>query len=252
MSRGNGCRKIDFAFHEDDPTHALVCRPNTVGDAGAPRVTPGAQPEEQEPGPHNRRPRFASATDPAGTVTGSHIDRVFLPQALRSCHDSHRNRPRSPGDRAVAEMYDVDREAFADLPNFTQVFSARPEVYAAWRQLNGAIKANMEPRRYELATIAAARRLRSSYCRLAHGAVLMARFFQPEAVRALVDDYRTADLEPADVAVMDLADKSRRTPRQSRKSISTSCEPSDSPTARFSTSYSLQRRDASLARHSTH
>ena len=59
----------------------------------------------------------------------------------------------------MAEMYDVDREAFGGLPNFTKAFSLRPEVYAAWRQLNGAIKANMDLRRYELATLAAARRL---------------------------------------------------------------------------------------------
>jgi uncharacterized peroxidase-related enzyme len=108
---------------------------------------------------------------------------------------------------AVAEMYERDREALGDLPNFTKAFSLRPEVYAAWRHLNGAIKANMDQRRYELATVAAARRLRSSYCTLAHGSVLMTTFLEPEAVRALVDDFRTANLEPADVAVMELADK---------------------------------------------
>ena len=56
---------------------------------------------------------------------------------------------------------------------------AAPEVYAAWRELNGAIKAGMDLRRYELATIAAARRLRSSYCMLAHGAILADRFMDP-------------------------------------------------------------------------
>jgi uncharacterized peroxidase-related enzyme len=115
--------------------------------------------------------------------------------------------PEARATGAVAEMYEVDREAFGDLPNFTKAFSLRPEVYAAWRHLNGAIKTNMDLRRYELATVAAARRLRSSYCTLAHGSVLMANFLEPEAVRALVDDPRTADLEPADLAVMELADK---------------------------------------------
>jgi uncharacterized peroxidase-related enzyme len=108
---------------------------------------------------------------------------------------------------AVAEMYWGDRETFGDLPNFTKAFSLRPDVYAAWLQLNRAIKSNMDLRRYELATLAAARRLRSSYCTLAHGSVLMAKFLEPEAVRALVDDYRTADLDPTDLAVMELADK---------------------------------------------
>lgn len=115
--------------------------------------------------------------------------------------------PESQASGPAAEMYELDRELFGDLPNFTKAFSARPEVYAAWRQLNAAIKANMDLRRYELATLAAARRLRSSYCTLAHGSVLMAKFLEPGVVRALVDDYRAAGLEPADLAVMDLADK---------------------------------------------
>jgi uncharacterized peroxidase-related enzyme len=115
--------------------------------------------------------------------------------------------PEAEATGAVADIYGSDRDTFGYLPNMTQAFSLRPEVYAAWRQLNGAIKAGMELRRYELATVAAARRLRSSYCTLAHGSVLIDKFMDPEAVRAIVDDYHDADLEPVDVAVMDLADK---------------------------------------------
>ena len=48
--------------------------------------------------------------------------------------------------------------------NYERAFELRPEVYAAWVQLNSAIKAGMDLRRYELATLAAARPLRSSYC----------------------------------------------------------------------------------------
>lgn len=108
---------------------------------------------------------------------------------------------------AVADMYQRDREAYGELPNFTRAFSPRPGVYAAWRQLNEAIKANMEPRRYELATLAAARRIGSSYCTLAHGSILIDKFLEPDKLRALVDDYRTADLDPADLAVIEVADK---------------------------------------------
>ncbi len=115
--------------------------------------------------------------------------------------------PDASATGAVTEMYERDRATFGYLPNFTQAFSLRPQVYAAWRQLNGAVKANMDQRRYELATVAAAHRLRSSYCTLAHGSVLLEGFFESEALRAIVDDYRTADLDPVDVAVMDLADK---------------------------------------------
>jgi alkylhydroperoxidase family enzyme len=76
----------------------------------------------------------------------------------------------------VADMYEADRAAFGYLPNLTRAFSARPEVYLAWKQLNGAVKAGMDLRRYELATVAAAGELRSSYCSLAHGKVLLDRF----------------------------------------------------------------------------
>ena len=108
---------------------------------------------------------------------------------------------------AVADMYETDGATFGHLPNFTRAFSPRPEVYAAWRQLNGAIKAGMDLRRYELATVAAARRLRSSYCMLAHGSVLAERFLEADALRAVVEDHRSAGLDPVDVAVMDLAEK---------------------------------------------
>jgi alkylhydroperoxidase family enzyme len=63
--------------------------------------------------------------------------------------------------------------------NSERAFAERPEVLAAWVQLNGAIKAGMDLRRYELATLAAARRLRSSYCSLAHGTVLREHFDEP-------------------------------------------------------------------------
>jgi len=89
--------------------------------------------------------------------------------------------------------------------NFERAFEARPDVYAAWVQLNTAIKASMDLRRYELVTLAAARSLRSSYCCLAHGSVLRDRFAEP--VREIALDHRTAGLDEVDVAVMDLAER---------------------------------------------
>jgi uncharacterized peroxidase-related enzyme len=89
--------------------------------------------------------------------------------------------------------------------NYERAFAERSEVYAAWMQLNGAIKAGMDLRRYELVTLAAARRLRSSYCSLAHGTVLRERFGEPVLEIAL--DRRAAGLSEVDVAVMDLAER---------------------------------------------
>jgi uncharacterized peroxidase-related enzyme len=89
--------------------------------------------------------------------------------------------------------------------NYERAFAERPEVYAAWVQLNTAVKDGMDLRRYELATLAAARRLRSSYCCLAHGTVLAERFGEP--VRQIALDHRAAGLDEVDVAVMDLAER---------------------------------------------
>ncbi|MDR2985069.1 MAG: carboxymuconolactone decarboxylase family protein [Nocardiopsaceae bacterium] len=89
--------------------------------------------------------------------------------------------------------------------NFERAFEPRPEVFAAWNQLNTAIKAGMDLRRYELATLAAARKLRSSYCCLAHGTVLAERFGEP--VAQIATDRRAAGLSEIDVAVMDLAER---------------------------------------------
>ena len=105
-------------------------------------------------------------------------------------------------------MYETDREVFGGfLPNLTKGFSPRPDVYAAWRQLNGAIKANMDLRRYELATLAAASRLRSSYCALAHGSILLDKFMGPDDVRAVVGNHDARALDDVDRAVIELADK---------------------------------------------
>lgn len=89
--------------------------------------------------------------------------------------------------------------------NYERAFAERPDVYAAWGELLGAIKANMDLRRYELVTLAAARRLRSSYCSLAHGKVLAEQFGEP--VEAIARDFRAAGLDEVDIAVMELAER---------------------------------------------
>ena len=107
----------------------------------------------------------------------------------------------------VAELYQEDRDRLGYVANYTRVFAHRPDVFRSWQMLNGAVKAAMDARRYELATLAAARRLRSSYCMLAHGKVLAERFLEHAAVRELAVDRHAAGLDPTDVAVMDLAEK---------------------------------------------
>ena len=89
-----------------------------------------------------------------------------------------------------------------DGTNMERAFVLRPEVYAAWRQLVTAVKASSDERRYELATLAAARRLRSSYCALAHGKVLAEQFYDFESVPGLPDG-----LDDVDGAIMAFAEK---------------------------------------------
>jgi alkylhydroperoxidase family enzyme len=96
---------------------------------------------------------------------------------------------------------------FIDVPegdgaNLERAFAARPEVYAAWRRLVEAVMAASDERRYELATLAAARRLRSSYCSLAHGKVLAEKFYDYETVPALPEG-----LDAADRAIMAFAEQ---------------------------------------------
>jgi uncharacterized peroxidase-related enzyme len=115
--------------------------------------------------------------------------------------------PEDQATGALAAMYETDRQTFGYLPNLTKGFSLRPDVYAAWRQLNGAVKANMDLRRYELATVAAAKRLRSSYCTLAHGSVLLDKFLSPDDLRAVVGARDAGALDSVDTAVIEFADK---------------------------------------------
>jgi uncharacterized peroxidase-related enzyme len=110
-------------------------------------------------------------------------------------------------DGRVAEQYDEERAAKGYVPNYVQMLSLRPDVYDAWGNLISTIKGNMDLRRYELVTFAAARELRSSYCMLAHGKVLLDKFLDQAALRDLVVQ---PPLDEAEQAVMELAAKVAR------------------------------------------
>ena len=77
--------------------------------------------------------------------------------------------PPSDAQGPVREMYEQVRARFGYVPNWAQAFSLRPGVREGWAALLKSIQSNLWVRNYELATLAAARALRSSYCSLAHG-----------------------------------------------------------------------------------
>jgi uncharacterized peroxidase-related enzyme len=107
----------------------------------------------------------------------------------------------------VQEMYEGDRATRGYVPNYAKVFSHRPQVMGAWGNLLGSIRSNLELRRYELVTLAASRALRSSYCMLAHGSVLLNNGFSSKQLAAVADDYTQAGLTPVEVAIMAFAEQ---------------------------------------------
>jgi len=108
----------------------------------------------------------------------------------------------------AARVLDAARDPAGNVPNFVRVLANRPDVFDAWLQLVAAVRDTMDRRRYELATLAAARRLKSSYCMLAHSSVLLEQgFYDEEGVRAIASDHRGAGLNETDVAAMDLAEQ---------------------------------------------
>ncbi len=111
---------------------------------------------------------------------------------------------------ATAEMYASERERVGYLPHYAQAFGARPAVYAAWQRLAGAVSSAMPARRYELATLAAARELRSTYCSVAHGAVLAEKFLPVGDVAQLAAGALPEALDDGERAVVRFAAKVAR------------------------------------------
>lgn len=118
----------------------------------------------------------------------------------------------SPEEAAgpVKELYDQELAGQGYVSNFTRAFSRRPEVLAGWLALKNAITSGMEPRLYELATVAAATAIRSSYCSLVHGQILATRYYQPDTVASIAADETAGALvalDAADAAVVRFARK---------------------------------------------
>lgn len=120
--------------------------------------------------------------------------------------------PEEDAPPVVADQYSADRSAWGFLPEFSEAFSHHPDAYAAWRNLIGSIRGQMDTRRCELVTLAAARSLRSSYCATAHGKILADRWYGADVVQSLIVDHRTAGLDEVDVAIMDFASKTAADP----------------------------------------
>ncbi len=110
----------------------------------------------------------------------------------------------------VRAMYERAQAGHGYVPNWAKLFSHRPPVMSTWAAFLSAIRSNLDPRRYELVTLAAARALRSSYCMLAHGAILRQKFYSAEALTAIAGDRASTGLPPSESAMMAFAEKVAR------------------------------------------
>ena len=113
-------------------------------------------------------------------------------------------------DTDTAKAHAAATDQFGFLPNWAVALGGRPAVLAAWHQLNNRIRNGMDRRRYELATIAAARARRSTYCAVAHTWILTHKLglVDPDELAPILADPAGAD--PVDHAVMAFAAKVAR------------------------------------------
>jgi uncharacterized peroxidase-related enzyme len=118
-----------------------------------------------------------------------------------------RTTPPSDAEGSVRAMYEQVHGRFGYVPNWAKAFSLRPGVLDGWTALLKSIQSNLPVRSYELATLAAARALRSSYCSLAHGSVLATKVFDAPAVTAIMKNEPGAPLEARERAMMAFAEQ---------------------------------------------
>lgn len=108
---------------------------------------------------------------------------------------------------ALAAYYRQQRAAWGFLPNYAGAFSTRPDVAQAWNVLNATIRDGMDRRRFELATIAAARALHSTYCTAAHSKFMRDMCGDEKTLISIAQDPTGAALNPEDRAVYQFAAK---------------------------------------------
>lgn len=107
----------------------------------------------------------------------------------------------------LADYYRQQRSSWGFLPNYAAAFSTRPDVAQAWNVLNFTIRGNMDRRMFELATIAAARALHSTYCTAAHSKFLRDVCGDEATLHLIAEDPGGGALNARDRAVYDFAGK---------------------------------------------
>ncbi|MHA6347598.1 carboxymuconolactone decarboxylase family protein [Roseivivax sp. CAU 1761] len=93
-------------------------------------------------------------------------------------------------------------ERHGSLLNLHVVLSHLPEMAQHFEAMTADLKARMGLRRYELVTLAAALELKSSYCALAHGAILLRDGMAASDLAAIARDGSAPGLDAAERALM--------------------------------------------------
>jgi uncharacterized peroxidase-related enzyme len=105
----------------------------------------------------------------------------------------------------VERYLDGQERSWGYLPNYAAAYISRPDVAKGWAVLNGAIRDGMDPRRYEIATLGAARALRSTYCTAAHSKFLRDDCGDEQAMIAIATGHGDQALDEADRAILTFA-----------------------------------------------
>ena len=106
----------------------------------------------------------------------------------------------------AAQLYEEDLEDLGYVPAHTRVMATNPDAVRAYEALIGAISSGLGARRYELVTLAAAKAIGYSACRLAHGRKSLSLFDEDQLER-IARDHHDAGLSHAEVELMDFAAK---------------------------------------------
>ncbi len=113
--------------------------------------------------------------------------------------------PQGGPEDQVRDWYEEQTARWGYLPNYAAAFASRPDVAQAWTALNVAVRDGMNRRRFELATIAAARALRSTYCAAAHSKFLRDACGDEATMLSLAADPDGGSLDTTDRAVVAFA-----------------------------------------------
>lgn len=106
----------------------------------------------------------------------------------------------------VLEMYEHFQDKCGYVPNYARLFSHRPAVMQLWSDLLYGVRRNMDKRRFELVTVAAAMAIKSTYCSLAHGKALT-EYFGVRDMLAILEGDADSPLNEAESVMLAFARK---------------------------------------------